>query len=285
MAVTPRQSQPETVERNPETTTPFEQIFARARSERRCALIPFITAGDPSLSATLEIATALSREGADIIELGIPFSDPLADGPVIQQASERALRNRVTAGDVIAIAAEIRRRSAVGLVLFGYVNPVLRYGLERFARDAAMAGVDGLLATDLIPEEADEYRRTLATHSLAPIFLAAPTSPEPRLRMIAEASRGFVYAVSRTGVTGAREHVPAGARELVASIRRFTRLPVALGFGISTAAQVAEVATFADGAAVGTALVNAIDEGTRQGGEKGAVEAAASFLRSLTLTK
>jgi tryptophan synthase alpha chain len=259
----------------------FEGIFGRCRSEGRCALIPFITAGDPSLRATVEIATALEREGADIIELGIPFSDPVADGPIIQRASERALRNGVTLQDVLRVASDIRRRTRLGILLFGYTNPVLRFGLERFAREAAAAGVNGVLATDLIPEEAAEYQHVMTENRLAPVFLAAPTSPEARLKTIAESSRGFIYAVSRTGVTGVRDRVPEGARELVAALRHYSSLPVALGFGISSARQVAEVATFADGAVVGTALVHAIDEGAQQGGDAGAVEAAAMFLRSL----
>lgn len=259
----------------------FSRCFARARRQRRCALIPYITAGDPSLAASREIALALAAAGADIIELGVPFSDPVADGPVIQRASERALRQGVTARDVIALAAEIRRQSAVGLLLFGYANPFLRLGWDRFAAQAAAARVDGVLVTDLIPEEAGAYRQALAARGLEPVFLAAPTSPAERLAAIGAASRGFIYAVSRTGVTGARRQVPAGARALVARIRRHTRLPVALGFGLSTAAQVAEVATFADGAVVGTALVAAIHAAVERGGDAAAGPAAGAFLRAL----
>lgn len=257
------------------------EVFAAARRQGRCALVPFITAGDPSLSASREIALALVRAGADVIELGIPFSDPVADGPVIQQSSERALAAGTRLADVLDLARAIRRESAVGLLLFGYFNPILRYGLERFAADASAAGADGVLVTDLIPEEAADYRRVLAAHRLATVFLAAPTSPGSRLEAIAAASTGFIYAVSRTGVTGARERVPPGAPELVARLRRYARLPIALGFGISTAAQVKEVAAFADGAAVGTALVAAVHAAVVRGGEAAAAPAAADFLESL----
>lgn len=263
----------------------FGPILARARGkppgQPRCALIPYITAGDPSLAASREIALALAAAGADILELGVPFSDPVADGPVIQRASERALRQGVTAEDVLALAAEIRRQSPVGLLLFGYANPFLRLGWERLAEGAAAAGVEGVLVTDLIPEEAGAYRQALLARGIEPVFLAAPTSPDARLAAIAAASRGFVYAVSRTGVTGAREQVPPGARELVARLRRQGELPIALGFGLSTAAQVAEVATFADGAVVGTALVAAIHAAVERGGAAAAAPAAAAFLRLL----
>ncbi len=259
----------------------FAPFFARARAAGRPALIPYITAGDPTLEASREVALALTEAGADIIELGVPFSDPVADGPVIQRASERALRQGVTLEHVLALAAEIRRRSPVGLLLFGYVNPFLRLGWGRFAQAAAAAGVQGVLATDLIPEEAAEYRQALAQRGLEPVFLAAPTSPAARLAAIAAASRGFLYAVSRTGVTGAREQVPPGARDLVARIRRHTTLPIALGFGLSTAAQVEEVGRFADGAVVGTALVAAVHAAVQRDGPGAAAPAAASFLRSL----
>ncbi|MGH9533905.1 MAG: tryptophan synthase subunit alpha [Terriglobales bacterium] len=255
--------------------------FQRARAAGRCALIPYITAGDPTLAASREIALALAEAGADILELGVPFSDPVADGPVIQRASERALRQGVTLTQVLALAAEIRRSSPVGLLLFGYVNPFLQLGWERLAQAAAEAGVQGVLATDLIPEEAAAYRQALAARGLEPVFLAAPTSPDARLAAIAAASRGFVYAVSRTGVTGARAEVPPGARELVARLRRHTALPIALGFGLSSAAQVTEVARFADGAVVGTALVAAVHAAVEREGTDAAAPAAARFLRSL----
>ncbi len=255
-------------------------IFRSCREAKRCALIPFITAGDPSLEASLRIAQALEKAGADILELGIPFSDPVADGPVIQRASERALRQGVSLPDVLRLATEIRKTTRLGIVLFGYYNPILRYGLEKFAHDAAEAGADGVLVTDLIPEEAGEYRNVLRGAGLATVFLAAPTSPDVRLKAIAESSSGFIYTVSRTGVTGSRERVPVGARELVGRVRQFTKLPIALGFGISNAAHVNEVAEFADGAVVGTALVNAIDQAAREG-EDSAVRAAGEFVAAL----
>ncbi len=256
----------------------FPGLFARARAAGRCALIPYITAGDPTPEASLEIALALARAGADIIELGIPFSDPVADGPVIQAASERALRAGMTLARVLAMAARLRERApATGILLFGYFNPVLRHGLESFTREAARAGADGCLITDLIPEEAADYRAAMDAAGLDPVFLAAPTSPDSRLAAISQASRGFIYAVSRTGVTGARASVPAGARVLVNRLRPLTRLPIALGFGISTAAQVREVAEFADGAVVGTALVAALHQA---GGSAAAAEQLIHGLQS-----
>lgn len=257
----------------------FAEIFARARQQQRCALIPYITAGDPSLAASLEIALRLEDAGADILELGIPFSDPLADGPVIQLASERALRQGTRPVDVIELAAKIRARSKLGLLLFGYFNPILQYGLEKFAADAASAGADGVLVTDLIPEEAAEYRSMVQAAGLDTVFLAAPTSPDERLRAIAEASSGFIYAVSRTGVTGARAQVPAGARDLVTRLRAVTELPIALGFGLSNPAQVKEVAGFADGAVVGTALVQTIANAGQE--TEAAAAAAGRFIAAL----
>jgi len=262
----------------------FAEIFSRTKRERRSALVPFITAGDPSLEGSLAIALELARVGADVLELGVPFSDPLADGPVIQRSSERALARGVHLDHVLELARCIRAQSSIGLLLFGYYNPFLRMGLERFAAAAAVAGVDGVLVTDLVPEEAAAYRAALGSQGLDTVFLAAPTSPDARLQAIAQASSGFIYAVSRTGVTGARNQVPAGARELVSRLRRHTALPIALGFGLSTAQQVAEVAGFADGVVVGTALVDAIDRGAQTGGDAGAVHAAGAFLRGLNGT-
>jgi len=255
----------------------FPEIFAKAKTESRCALIPYITAGDPTLTATEEIAVALAHSGADIIELGVPFSDPVADGPVIQAASERALARGTRLADVLAVAARIRQRSDVGLLIFSYYNPILRYGLDAFAREAAAAGCDGVLVTDLVPEEGTPYRVAAHSAGLDTVFLAAPTSPEARLKSIAAASSGFVYAVSRLGVTGARQSVAAGAEDLVGRLRAVTPLPIALGFGLSQAAQVAEVGRFADGAVVGTALVQAI--AAAPPGQSAA--AAAAFLRGL----
>ncbi|MGH8632393.1 MAG: tryptophan synthase subunit alpha, partial [Burkholderiales bacterium] len=200
----------------------------------RPALIAYVTCGDPDLSATRDIVLAAIDAGADLVELGVPFSDPVADGPVIQRASERALRKGVTLRHVLQLATAIRRRSNAGLILFSYFNPVLQYGLERFAAASADAGLDGALITDLTVEEASEYLRHMRARQLATVFLAAPTSTDARLRAIARASTGFVYAVSRTGVTGTRKQLAGDARSLVRRLRRLTRLPIALGFGIST---------------------------------------------------
>jgi tryptophan synthase alpha chain len=228
-------------------------------------LVAYITAGDPDPGTTRDIALAAIDSGADVIELGVPFSDPLADGPVIQRASERALRHGTTLGDVLAIAAELRSaRPDAGLVVFSYYNPILRYGLERFCAAAEKAGVDGVLVTDMIVEEASEYLKHLDRHNLAPIFLAAPTSPDERLKRIAAASRGFVYAISRTGITGTQQSLAADARELVSRLRRYTDLPIAVGFGISNAGHFAAVGEFADAAVIGSALVKIVEESAAQ---------------------
>src|SRR6202167_2337688 len=210
---------------------------------RKPGLVVYLTAGDPSLEATREIALDAIDAGADVIELGVPFSDPLADGPVIQRASERALACGTRLKDVLALAAEIRAaRPSAGLVIFTYLNPVLRYGLHRFADDAAAAGADGVLVTDLIVEEAADYLAEMERVSLAPIFLAAPTSPDERLEVIATHSKGFVYAISRVGINTTQQSLTADAAAFVARIRRWTTLPVAVGFGISNSEQVAQVA-------------------------------------------
>ncbi|MGA9063092.1 MAG: tryptophan synthase subunit alpha [Terracidiphilus sp.] len=238
------------------------------RFHHKPGLVVYLTAGDPSLAATREIAIAAIDAGADVIELGVPFSDPLADGPIIQRASERALAHGTRLKDVLALAREIRAaRPAAGLVIFSYLNPILRYGLSRFADDAAAAGVDGVLATDMIVEEAAEYLVEMNRVGLAPIFLAAPTSPDARLEAIATHSKGFVYAISRVGVTGTQQSVAADAAALVARIRRFSGpagrgIPVAVGFGISNAEHVAQVAEFADAAVVGSAIVELVERST-----------------------
>ncbi len=226
----------------------------------RPGLVAYLTCGDPDLTTTREIAVAAIHAGADVIELGVPFSDPVADGPVIQRASERALRHGTSLEGVVQLAREIRAQSEVGLIVFSYMNPVLRFGLARFCAAAADAGVDGALITDLPVEEAGEYVRCMRKRHLATVFLAAPTSTDERLRAIAAASTGFVYAVSRTGVTGARQELPADARELVTRLRRHTALPIAVGFGISTPEQFAAVGEFADAAVVGSAIVRIIEQ-------------------------
>ena len=237
---------------------------------KKPALVVYVTCGDPDLETTLEIVLAAIDAGADAIELGVPFSDPLADGPVIQRASERALSQGTCLAQVLTLAAEIRQQAqSTGLIVFSYLNPILRMGLEKFSKVARAAGVDGALVTDLPVEEAGEYLRAMKEHDLSSVFLAAPTSPDERLRRIAAASQGFVYAVSRTGVTGQRKQLAEDARKLVKRLRRVTKLPIALGFGISTADQFAEVGEFADAIVVGSAIVETIER--NRGREAGAV--------------
>lgn len=242
-----------------EVVTRITDLFTKCRGRARKAFIAYITAGDPTPAHTVPLVLALERAGADLIELGVPFSDPIADGPVIQRASDRALRAKTTVSGVLDAVREIRRTSQVPLLLFSYLNPLLRYGFERLAMDAANAGIDGVLLTDLCIEEAGQTVRQLKQRGLDTVFLAAPTSNESRLERIAEHSSGFVYLVSRTGVTGERSTVADTAGALVDRMRRLTDLPLALGFGISTPEQVAEAARFADGVVVGSAIVKCIE--------------------------
>ena len=215
----------------------------------------------PTSPPRVDVVLAAIDAGASVIELGVPFSDPLADGPVIQRASERALKHGTSLQNVLTLAAEIREHSqSVGLVIFSYLNPILRMGLAKFCQVARIAGIDGTLITDLPVEESAEYLREARKNDLATIFLAAPTSTDQRLKLIAQASTGFIYAISRTGVTGARQQMTGDARALVRRIRRFAKLPVAVGFGISTPAQFAAVGKFAEGAVVGSAIVRAIEQ-------------------------
>jgi tryptophan synthase alpha chain len=241
------------------------------------ALVAYVTCGDPDLATTREIVLAAVEAGADVIELGVPFSDPVADGPVIQRASERALTNGTSLAQVLTLAAEVRQQAqSTGLIVFSYLNPILRMGMEKFCKVARAAGVDGALVTDLPVEEASEYLHAMHEQDLAPIFLAAPTSPEDRLKRIAASSRGFVYAVSRTGVTGQRQQLAADAKNLVKRLRRVTKLPIALGFGISNAEQFAQVGEFADAVVVGSAIVETIER--NRGREAAAV---GGFVRQL----
>ncbi|HEY5330221.1 MAG TPA: tryptophan synthase subunit alpha [Acidobacteriaceae bacterium] len=224
-------------------------------------LVIYFTAGDPDLATTRDMAIAAIDNGADVIELGVPFSDPLADGPVIQRASERAVAKGTRLTDVLGICKEIREaRPAAGIILFSYLNPVVRLGMEAFAKAAKEAGADGVLLTDMIVEEAAEYLRVMHANGLAPVFLAAPTSPNERLKAIAENSQGFVYAISRVGITGTQTELAADARSLVERLRQFTALPIALGFGISNAEHVRAVGEFADAAVVGSAIVGLIEK-------------------------
>jgi tryptophan synthase alpha chain len=228
--------------------------------ERHPSLVAYVTCGDPDLATTRDVVLASIAAGASVVELGVPFSDPLADGPVIQRASERALKQGTTLERVLRLAAEVRERSqSAGLIVFSYVNPILRLGLEKFCRVARAAGLDGVLVTDLPVEEAREYIQAMRRHDLASIFLAAPTSTDERLRRIVDVSRGFVYAVSRTGVTGARPQLSQDASRLVRRLRRYTRLPIAVGFGISTPEQFQSVGAYADGAVVGSAIVETME--------------------------
>ncbi len=246
--------------------------------EKKPSLIAYVTCGDPDLATTRDIVLAAIDSGAGIIELGVPFSDPVADGPVIQRASQRALQNGTTLPQVIALARDIRKQSPAGLIIFSYLNPILRMGLKSFCAAAQDAGIDGALITDLPVEEAAEYRNQMRSHALQTIFLAAPTSTEARLRAIAKASTGFVYAVSRTGVTGARQQLPDDARKLVQRLRKYSQLPVAVGFGISTPEQFAAVGKFAEAAVVGSAIVETIE---RNVGRE--AQAVAQFVRSLVV--
>ncbi|MCU0240981.1 MAG: tryptophan synthase subunit alpha [Vicinamibacteria bacterium] len=234
--------------------------FTRLHECGRKGFIAFLTAGDPSLDRTVELARALDAAGVDVLELGVPFSDPLADGPVIQRSSERALARGVTLADVLATARRIRERCEMPLLVFTYFNPLLRYGLPRFVQDARAAQIDGVLVTDLPPEEAEEWLRLARAGELDTVFLAAPTSPADRLRCVAEASRGFVYAVSRTGVTGERQALSDEAGPLVANLRAATREPIALGFGIGAPEQVRAAAAHADAVVVGSALVRFLED-------------------------
>jgi len=249
------------------------------RFRKHPGLVAYLTCGDPDLDTSREVALAAIHAGADVIELGVPFSDPVADGPVIQRASERALKQGTNLSSVLAMAAQLREQSNAGLIIFSYLNPVLQFGLERFCAAAAKAGVDGALLTDLPVEEADEYLTGMKAHKLAPVFLAAPTSTEQRLRAVGKHSRGFVYAISRTGITGTREELAGDARSLVERLRAHTKLPVAVGFGISTSGQFAQVGTFADAAVIGSALVQRIEQ--NPGHEAAAVS---EFLSSLAGT-
>jgi tryptophan synthase alpha chain len=237
----------------------IEKCFAALRAAGEMGIVAYITAGDPSLDATLEFVLALEEAGTDVIELGVPFSDPLADGPTIQRASERALKSGASLPKILELVSRIRRSSQIPLVLFSYYNPILQMGLETFAAAASDAGVDGVLATDLSPEESVEYRRILAMHHLDTIFLCAPTSTDERLASIAACSSGFLYLVSRTGVTGAKDTLPDDLPSLLRRVRNFTTLPIAVGFGISLPGHVTLLGGLADAAVVGSSLVAEIE--------------------------
>jgi tryptophan synthase alpha chain len=256
----------------------IREKFGELKRSGRGGFIPFITTGDPDLATTERLLVELANAGAYIIELGVPFSDPVADGEVIQRASERALRNGVTVRQAVECARNVRQRTDVPIVLFSYFNPLLQFGQERLAAAAKQAGIDGILVTDLIPEEAESWTQTLLRHRLDPIFLVAPTTSDKRLARIAQQARGFVYAVSRAGVTGERDEMTRDAETLVKRIRLVSDLPVAVGFGISTPEQVREVWRFADASVVGSAIIREIE---RLSGDSNLVNRIGEFARSL----
>ena len=253
-------------------STRISKRFAELRAKGELGMVAYITAGDPSLDATYKFVLALAEAGADVIELGVPFSDPVADGPTIQRASERALKAGTTLAGVLDLVRRIRQSSQVPLVLFSYYNPILQMGLEKFAAAAAQAGADGVLATDMTPEESKEYRGIMRAHNLDTIFLAAPTSSDERLKKIAACSSGFLYLISRTGVTGAKDSLSDELPVLLRRVHQFTDLPVAVGFGISLPGHVSVLGGLADAAVVGSALVSEIEKASSP-------DAAASALR------
>ena len=240
--------------------TRIQRLFERTHKEGRAALIAYVTAGDPSPQRTPEIVAALERGGVDLIEMGVPFSDPSADGPVIQRAAARALQAGTTVPKVLDIARQIRKSSETPLLLFTYLNPVLRYGLDKLAQDARAAGIDGCLLTDVSVEEAEPYVAAMRAAELDTVFLASPTSTERRLKLVAQYSTGFVYLVSRTGVTGERAALSQDLEPLIDKMRTVTKLPLAAGFGISTPDQAGAVAKMADGVVVGSAIVRQIEK-------------------------
>jgi tryptophan synthase alpha chain len=256
----------------------IREKFRELKRSGRGGFIPFITVGDPDLATTERLLIELAKAGADIIELGVPFSDPVADGEVIQRASERALRNGVTVHDALTCASNVRRHIDVPLVLFSYFNPLLQFGPERLAVAAGRAGIDGVLVADLSSEEADSWTQNLLRHRLDPIFLAAPTTSDERLARIAQHARGFIYAVSRAGVTGERDRMTRDAEVLVKRVRSVSDLPVAVGFGISTAEQVRQVWHFADAAVVGSAIISEIE---RLSGDSNLVDRIGEFAAAL----
>jgi tryptophan synthase alpha chain len=239
--------------------TRIQRRFAALRESGELGIVAYITAGDPSLDATLEFVLALEKGGADVIELGVPFSDPLADGPTVQRASERALKSGTTVPQILDLVRRVRQSSQIPLVLFSYYNPILQMGLEKFAAAAAAAGVDGVLGTDLSPEESGEYRQIMARHGLDTVFLCAPTSTDERMASIAACSTGFLYLVSRTGVTGAKDTLPDDLPALLRRVRSFTKLPVAVGFGISLPGHITLLGGLADAAVIGSSLVAEIE--------------------------
>ena len=269
------------------TTTKPSRIaerFAALRRSGEMGLVAYLTAGDPTLAATEQFVLALANAGADVIELGVPFSDPVADGPVIQRASERALRSGTTLAGVLALVKSLRAKTDVPLVLFSYFNPVLQMGLEKFGDAAKAAGADGVLITDLTPEEATDYRAAMSAHGLDTIFLAAPTSTDERLGLIAKCSSGFLYVISRTGVTGVKDQLADELPSLARRVRRSTDLPIAIGFGISLPGHVSLLGGLADAAVVGSALVDEIERAGSVDAAAAALAARVKLLKSAAVT-
>ncbi len=254
-----------------------ERLQALRRTGRK-GFIPYLMAGDPDLETTARLIRALEAAGADVLELGVPFSDPIADGPILQRAAERALRRGTRLRDCLDIVADVRRHSEIPIVLFSYLNPLLQFGLERLAREMAVVGIDGVLTTDLVPEEAEEFRQVMRAQGIETIFLVAPTSTDERIAEIARSASGFIYVVSRTGVTGTREQLSETMRPTVERVRRHTDLPIAVGFGISRPEHVREIWHYADAAVVGSALVQEIE---RHAAEPDLVKRVARFARWL----
>lgn len=253
--------------------------FENLKREGKKGFIPFITAGDPDLATTEKLLITLAQSGGTLIELGVPFSDPMADGPVIQRASERALKNSFGLQEILDVVSKARQQIDIPIILFSYYNPLLQFGLKRLAEAAKDAGLDGVLVTDLSPEESREFERELRACDLDMIFLVAPTSTDERLKLVAERASGFIYAVSRAGVTGTRESVSAEAEKLVNRVRKFSELPVAVGFGISNAEQVADVNRYADAVVVGSAIVAEME---RFGDSPDLAERIGGFITGLT---
>jgi tryptophan synthase alpha chain len=261
------------------TQSRITQKFRALSEAGELGIVAYITAGDPSLDATEKIVLAAAEAGADVIELGVPFSDPVADGPTIQRASERALAAGTTLAGVIDLVRRIRAKSEVPIVLFSYFNPMLQMGLAKFAQAAAAAGADGVLATDLTPEEATDYRAVLAANRLDAVFLVAPTTTDERLKAIAAASSGFLYLISRNGITGAQNELPADLPALVRRVRKFTALPIGVGFGISQPTHVTVLGGIADAAVVGSALMAEVEKATSPDAAAQAVAAKIASLK------
>lgn len=258
--------------------TRIAQTFTALRARGEVALIPFLTAGDPDIETTSALVQEMVRQGADIIELGVPFSDPMADGPTLQRAAERAVRNGTSLSHILGLVSRLRQSLSVPILLMGYYNPIFRYGGERFAQDARRAGVDGVLCVDLPPEEADELKRATDLHDLDMIFLLAPTSSLARAQAVLTRARGFIYYVAVTGVTGARTTLPTDLGDMVRRIRAISPVPVGVGFGISSPQQAAQVAGVADAAIVGSAISQIIEQSL---GQADMVERVGAFVAQL----